>query len=171
MRSAGTPCGHQVSLLEDAVNGGERGLKQALIPRRHRQDAMRQIGMLLTLGQRHNRVDLLGQNPMPRVLGAGEEIGQRLALPGLLLPANDAPVFDRQERTGPTRRNALLLGGRHHREDFQFGLRFDPQAAYRSHEPPFVFFRRIASSTDWSASARSLSWSSRLSASWTSVLT
>jgi len=28
----GTPCRHQVPLLEDAVDGGERGLKQALIP-------------------------------------------------------------------------------------------------------------------------------------------
>ena len=85
---------------------------------------MRQVGMFLTLGQRHNLVDLLGQNPMQRVFGAGDEIGQRLALPGLLLPANDAPVFDRQERTGPTRRNALLLGGLNHGEDFQFGLLF-----------------------------------------------
>ena len=124
VRSAGTPCGHQVPLLEDAVNGGEGGLKQALIPRRHRQDAMRQVHVFLTLGQRHNLVDLLGQNPMQWLFWARNEIGQRLALTGLLLPANDAPVFDRQKRTTAPRRNALLLGGLNHGEDFQFGLLF-----------------------------------------------
>ena len=61
---------------------------------------------------------------MQRIFGAGEEIGQRLSLTSLLLPANDAPVFDRQERTGPTRRNALVLGGLNHGEDGQFGLLF-----------------------------------------------
>ena len=108
---------------------------------------------------------------MQRLLRSGDEIGQALSMSDLLLPANDAPVFDRQKRTGPPRRNALLLGGLNHGENFEFGLLFKPQAGYRSHEPPFVFFRRIASSTDRSAKARSLSWSSRLMASWTSVLT
>ena len=51
VRPAGTPCGHQVPRLEDAVNGGEGGLKQALIPRRHRQDAMGQVHIFLTLIQ------------------------------------------------------------------------------------------------------------------------
>ena len=73
---------------------------------------------------RHNLVDLLRQNPMQRVLGAGPKIGQTLSLPRLLLPANDAPVFDQEERTAVPRGHALLLGGRNHVEDFQFGLRF-----------------------------------------------
>ena len=124
VRPAGTARRHQVPFLEDAVNGGERGLKAALIPRGHRQDAMGQVHIFLTLGQRHNLVDLLGQNPVQRLFWAGDEISQRLALTGLLLPAHDAPVFDRQERTGPTCRNALLLGGLNHGEDFQFGLLF-----------------------------------------------
>ena len=118
---------------------------------------MRQVHIFLTPGQRHNRVEFLRQNLVQRVLGTGPQIGQTLSLPGLLLPAHDAPVFDHQERTGVPRRNALGLGGRHHIEDFQFGLRLEPGAGYRSHEPPFVFFRRIASSTERSAKARSFS--------------
>ena len=85
---------------------------------------MGQVNVFLTLGQRHNLVDLLRQNPMQRVLGAGPKIGQTLSLPRLLLPANDAPVFDQEERTAVPRGHALLLGGRNHVEDFQFGLRF-----------------------------------------------
>ena len=85
---------------------------------------MGQVNVFLTLGQRHNLVDLLRQNPMQRRFWAGDEIGQRLSQASLLLPAKDAPVFDRQERTGPTRRNALLLGGLNHGEDGQFGLLF-----------------------------------------------
>ena len=54
---------------------------------------MRQVHVFLTLSQRHNLVDLLRQNPMQRVFGDGDEIGQRLALAGLLLPTDDAPVF------------------------------------------------------------------------------
>jgi hypothetical protein len=50
-------------------------------------------------------------------------------------------------------------------------LRVDPVTGYRSHEPPFVFFRRMASSTDRSASARSFCCSSRLSSSYESALT
>jgi hypothetical protein len=33
------------------------------------------------------------------------------------------------------------------RFDRQFDRLFDPVAGYRSHEPPVVFFRRMASST------------------------
>jgi len=55
---------------------------------------MRQVHIFLTLGQRHNLGDLRRQNPMWRVSGAVDEIGQRLAQAGLLLPADDAPVFD-----------------------------------------------------------------------------
>ena len=85
---------------------------------------MRQVHVFLTLGQCHNLVDLLGQNPMQRVFWARDEIGQRPSLTGLPLPANDAPVFDQEERTAVPRGHALLLGGRNHVEDFQFGLRF-----------------------------------------------
>ena len=102
---------------------------------------------------------------MQRLFGPGGQVGQVLPLARLLLPADDAPVGDHQDRTTAPRRNALLLGGLNHREDFQFGLRFEPLAGYRSHEPPVVFFRRIASSTDRSARARSFSWSSCLRAS------
>ena len=56
--------------------------------------------------------------------GGFAEVGQTLSLTGLLLPANDAPGFDRQERTAVARRNALWLGGLNHGEDGQFGLRF-----------------------------------------------
>ena len=42
-------------------------------------------------------------------------------------------------------------------------------SGYRSHEPPFVFFRRMASSTAWSARARSFSCSSALSFSYDSA--
>ena len=59
---------------------------------------------------------------MQRVFGAGAEIGRRLSLAGQMLPAGDAPVFDRQERTTATGRDALLPGGLNHGEDFQFGL-------------------------------------------------
>ena len=90
---------------------------------------MRQVHVFLTLGQCHNLVDLLGQNPMQRVFWARDEIGQRPSLTGLPLPANDAPVFDRQKRTGPPRRNALLLGGLNHGENFEFGLLFNPTSA------------------------------------------
>ena len=85
---------------------------------------MGQVDVFRLTGQRHNLVDLLRQNPMQRVLGAGAEIGQRLSLAGLRLPAHDAAVFDHQERTAAARRNALLLGGLNHGEDFQFGLLF-----------------------------------------------
>ena len=85
---------------------------------------MGQVHVFLTFGQRHNLVDLLRQDPMQRVFGAGAEVGQTLSLRGPLLPAHDAPVFDRQERTTATRRDALLPGGLNHGEDFQFGLLF-----------------------------------------------
>jgi HEAT repeat protein len=49
--------------------------------------------------------------------------------------------------------------------DGHLDLRVDPVTGYRSHEPPFVFFRRMASSTDRSANARSFCCSSRLSSS------
>ena len=165
VRAARTACRHEVALLEDAIDGGEGGLEQALIPRGDRQDAMRQIDVFLTLGQCHNLVDLLGQHPMQRLFGAWREVGQAESLAGPLLPTNNAPVFDHQDRTTAPRRNTLLLGGLNHGEDFQFGLRFDPWAGYRSHEPPVVFFRRIASSTDRSAKVRSFAWSSSLRAS------
>ena len=163
--SARTAGGHQVLLLEDAVNRGERGLEEALIPSRDRQDAMRQIDVLLTLGHRHNLLDLLGQHPMQGLFGTRRQVGQALPLARLLLPADDAPVGDHQDRTTAAHRNTLLLGGLNHREDFQFGLRINPLPGYRTHEPPVVFFRRIASSTDRSARARSFSWSSCLRAS------
>ncbi len=62
-----------------------------------------------------------------------------------------------------------MMGCFDHREDIPFGLLFCPVLGCRSHEPPIVFCG-IASSIDWSALARSLSWSSRLMASDGSVL-
>ena len=55
---------------------------------------------------------------------ASLRLARHWSLTGLLLPANDAPGFDRQERTAVARRNALWLGGLNHGEDGQFGLRF-----------------------------------------------
>jgi len=57
---------------------------------------------------------------MQRVLGAGPKIGQTLSLPRLLLPANDAPVFDQEERTAVARGHAFVVGRTQSREDFQF---------------------------------------------------
>jgi hypothetical protein len=55
-------------------------------------------------------------------------------LAGPLLPTNNAPVFDHQDRATAPRRNTLLLGGLNHREDFQFGLLIELLIGY-SHEP------------------------------------
>ena len=85
---------------------------------------------------------------MQRLFWTRSPVGQALSLTGLVLPTNDATMIDRQEHTAVSYRNALLLGALNHCEDIQFGLLFDPLFGYRSHEPPFVFFRRIASSTD-----------------------
>jgi len=74
-------------------------------------------------------------------------------------------VGDQQQRATAPDGNAAVLSGIDHGEHGQFGLHVDPAAGYRSHEPPFVFFRRMASSTDWSAKARSFCVSSRLSSS------
>jgi hypothetical protein len=126
---------------------------------------MGQIDVLLARGHDHNLLDLLGQDPMQRFSRARGPVGQALPLARLLLPTNPAALFYRLDLKTAPRRHALLLGGLNHGEDFQFGLLVDPLTGYRSHEPPLVFFRRIASSTDRSARARSFSWSSVLMAS------
>ena len=163
--SARPSCSRRLPLLQDPVNRGERGLKEALMAGRDRQDAMRQVDILLTPGHRHNLINLLGQHPMQRLLGTRSQIGQAQSLAHQMLPAHNATMLDRQDHATASHRNTLLQGGLDHREDLQFGLLRNPLLDYRSHEPPFVFFRRIASSTDWSAMALSLSWSSRLMAS------
>ena len=126
---------------------------------------MRHIDIFLALGHRHDLVHFLGQYPVRRLLGTGNPVVQTLPLPDPLLPPEDATLFDHEDRTTASHRHALLLGGLNHREDGPFGFRLDPLPGYRSHEPPFVFFRSMASSTAKSAKARSLSWSSRLMAS------
>lgn len=76
---------------------------------------------------------------------------------------HDPAMGNRQDRTTAPGRDSGGLGGRNHEEDGLLGGFFEPLAGYRSHETPFVFFRRMASSTAKSASARSFSWSSVLS--------
>src|SRR5664280_2947866 len=140
MSPAGTSCAHQVLLFEDTVDGGERGLEQAFIASRDRQNAVGQVNILLTFSHHHNLVDLLSQHPMQRIFGTRAQIGQAPSLASPLLPANDAPMLDRQQRTTAPHRNTLLMGGLNHGENVHFGLLVDPLAGYRSHEPPFVFF-------------------------------
>src|SRR5271155_5952521 len=108
---------------------------------------------------------------MQRFLRAGGAIRQTQALALVRLPAHDPAMGDRQNRTAAPGGNALVLGSGNHDENGLFGHRRQPVAGYRSHEPPFVFFRRMASSTAWSARARSFSSNSALSFSYDSVLT
>ena len=142
MSPTGTARSHQILLFEDTVDGGERGLEEAFIPGRDRHDSMGQVDILLALGHRNNLVDLPGQHPMQWLFRTGCQIDQALSLANPMLPANDATLFDRQDQTAASHRNALLLGGLNHRKDFQFGLLVNPLLGYRSHEPPFVFFAR-----------------------------
>ena len=165
VRPSGTSRRHQSFVLENPVDRREGGLEQALVAGRDRQDAVGQIDVFLTLGHRDDPGDLFGQDPVQRLFGTGHPVVQSPAQAGPLLPADDPTMSDPEDRTTASGRHALLLGGLDHREDGKFGFRLDPQLGHRSHEPPFVFFRRIANSTARSARARSLSWSSRLIAS------
>jgi len=151
--------------LEHAVDRGEGSKEQALLPRGDRQNAMGQIHILLTLGHREDARGLRWPQPMQRLPRTRRGVGQAQSLPDMRLPAHDPAMGDRQERTAAPGRHAGGLGGRDHEEDSLLDGRRDPVAGYRSHEPPFVFFRKMASSTVRSASARSLSWSSALSVS------
>lgn len=83
---------HQVLRFEDAVDRGEGGLEEALIPRGDGQDAMGQIDVRGALGRHHNLLDFLWQHPMQGRFGPWGQVGQVLPLARLLLPADDAPV-------------------------------------------------------------------------------
>jgi hypothetical protein len=106
--AAGTACGHQVLRFEDAINGGEGGLEDVFVPGRDRQDAMGQVGIFGTFGQRHNLVELRGQHPMPWFSRSRRPVGQALSPTGLLLPAHDAAVGDHQNHAGAAHRDTLL---------------------------------------------------------------
>jgi len=90
------------------------------------------------------------QNPVQGFFGAGRQVGQALSLSGPLLPANDAAMLDRQQRTTATRRNTLALGGSITVRISSLVCSFDPLAAIGP-RTPIRFFCRIASSTDRSA--------------------
>jgi len=98
-------------------------------------------------------------------LGAGPKIGQTLSLPRLLLPANDAPVFDQEERTAVRADTPCCWEDAITLRISSLVCAFSQVPLIGPTNPHSFFFRRIASSTDISAKARSLSWSSRLMAS------
>jgi len=87
------------------------------------------------------------QQPMQCFLGTGGAIRQTQALALVRLPAHDSAMGNHQNRTAAPGGNALILGSGNHEQDGLFGRRRQPGVGYRSHEPPFVFFRRMVSST------------------------
>ena len=151
------PRRHQVARLQHAINRGEGGKEPTLIARGDGQDTVGQIHILLTLGHRRDALDLLGPQPMQCLPGTGRGVDQAHALPDMLLPAHNPAMGDRQDRTTAPGRHSGGSGGRDHDEDGLLEGRIEPVAGYRSHETPFVFFRRMASSTARSASVRSFS--------------
>ena len=154
---------HQVARLQNPIDRGKGGVEQALFPSCDGQDPMGQIHILLTLGHGRNALNFLRQQPMQRFLGTGGAIRQTQTLALVRLPAHDPAMGDRQNRATAPGGNALVLGSGNHDKDGLFGRRRQPGVGYRSHEPPFVFFRRMASSTACSARARSFSSRSALS--------
>jgi len=111
-----------------------------LIPRRHRQEGDGTGRHIFPPAASQSGPISSGKTRCSG-LGAGPKIGQTLSLPRLLLPANDAPVFDQEERTA-VRADSLVVWRRNHVEDFsslQFALLAQVPLS-RVHETPFVFF-------------------------------
>src|SRR5210317_3083 len=81
-------------------------------------------------------------------------------------PAVDPATVDRPHPTHPYHGDSFVFCGFNAQGNLNFLLRLKPTARYLSHEPPLVFFLKIATSTASSASARSFSSRSCFSASY-----
>ena len=132
---------------------------------------MRQIGILFFLGQFKNLLSFHRQQTMRRLSLTGFEVLQSEAVSGLALPpVNSSPIGSQASATS-SHRNSLHLGRFNHIENLVFLPTAYPLTGYRSHEPPFVFFRNITNSTERSARARSFSSRSRFRVSYSSAAT
>jgi hypothetical protein len=95
----------------------------------------------------------------------GLEILKTLVILASRSPSDNTAAVNSPEDTTPGHCKAFFFGSLNHHEDFYLLFLTQPPAFYLSHEPPFVFFRKIASSTACSAKARSFSSNSLFSAS------
>ena len=75
------------------------------------------------------------------------EISQALAIFPSAAPSQHTATVNPPENTAPGYRKAFFFGPLNHHEDLCFLLCFQPLVFYLSHEPPFVFFLKIANST------------------------
>lgn len=124
-----------------------------------------QICVLLACGGLNDLSCFLWQHTMQGLFWAWDKVGERESLSGGVLPAHHSALLDCENQTATSHGYALVLGSLEQGEYLEFSFHVEPRAGYRSHEPPLVFFLRMASSTAWSARARSFCWSSFFSAS------
>ena len=94
---------------------------------------------------------------MYRILGAGLAVIKTLASLPDPRPSEHTPAIDHPHGTGADPGYPFSSGLLHAQKNRGLLLFVNPEALYLSHEPPFVFFRRIASSTAISAITRSFS--------------
>src|SRR5512137_2421404 len=159
---------HQTFGTQDAIHGRKRDKEQPQIPRGNRQDAVGKVRVPFLDGHGRYSGAFLREKPVFRVLGAGLAIiktSASLPDPG---PSDHTPAIDHPHGTGADPGYPFGSGLLHAHKDGALLLFIHPEALYLSHEPPFVFFRRIASSTAISAITRSFSCSSCFSRSYSS---
>src|SRR4030043_1244919 len=158
--TVGSPHAHQVFGTQDAIHGRKRDKEQSQIPCGHRQDPVGKVGVPSLAGHDHHGCAFLWEKPMDRVFGARLAIIKALSSLPVPRPSDHTPAIDHPQGTGADPGYSLSSGLLHCQEDRGLVLFTHPVGLYLSHEPPFVFFRRIASSTAISAITRSFSCSS-----------
>ena len=142
-----------------------RQINKPFFPRQQRQHPMRIIGVILPPSQGQDLFAFLHQQRMLSPLPSGTTVGQPQPLSLTLPPPGRSPIGEQQQSATVPMRYPLFFGFVNDPQHGFFLFRFQPSIPDRSHEPPFVFFRSIASSTACSANARSFSSSSRFNAS------
>src|SRR5512136_2783135 len=158
--TVGSSQSHQAFGTQDAIHRRKRDKEQFQIPCGNRQDAVGKVRVPFLNGHGCHGCAFLREKPMDRVLGAGLAIIKTLASPPDPRPSDHTPAIDHPHGAGVDSGYPFGSGLLHAQKDGALLLFMHPEALYLSHEPPFVFFRRIASSTAISAITRSFSSSS-----------
>src|SRR4030042_2621649 len=154
MMTVGSPHAHQALGTKNAIHGRKRDKEQSQIPRRHRQDSVGKVRVPFLPSHSHPGCAFLRQKPMCRVLGSGLAIIKALSSLPSLRPSDYTPAIDHPHGAGADHGYPLSSGLLHGQKDCALLIFVHPAALYLSHAPPFVFFRRITSSTAISAITR-----------------
>jgi hypothetical protein len=148
---------HQTLGTQDAIHGRKRDEEQFQIPRSHCQDAVGKVRVPLFDGHGRYSGAFLREKPVDGVLGAWLAIIKTLASLPDPRPSDHTPAIDHPHGAGADPGYPFGSGHLHAHKDGALLLFIHPEALYLFHEPPFVFFLRIASSTAISAITRSFS--------------